>query len=81
MLSVPKNSQGAPNCDRTVQLFDALPPRCHRIETHLQKKIYVLLFALTCWSVTYFSYLQCKPTADDIWYKILGLSQSTLQVQ
>jgi len=41
MLSVPKNSQGAPNCDRTVQLFEALPPRCHRIETHLKKYIYV----------------------------------------
>jgi hypothetical protein len=36
---VPKNSHGAPNCDITVQLFEALPPRCHRIETHLEKKI------------------------------------------
>ena len=60
VLSVPKNSQGAPNCDRTVQLFEALPPRCHRIETHLkQKNIYILytLFPLKCWSVTNISFL------------------------
>lgn len=34
--SEPMKAQGAPSRDRTVQELDALPPRCHLWDKHLQ---------------------------------------------
>lgn len=36
--NVPINSQSQSNCRKTVQIFDALPPRCHRPFNDLRKK-------------------------------------------
>lgn len=34
--SEPMKEHGAPSCDRTVQEFEAFPPRCQRCDKHLK---------------------------------------------